>query len=180
VAAAALTLLVATLAWRGGMAVQDLSAAMRYEGEATKSVVTVRALGGATARPLAGGGILDLGGLERAVVFVFDPACSPTRANMWNWVDVLGAAEGRPVRALAVTLDGIPGGADYWGSLGGRIEVVSVDSATIRNRLRVDATPATLLVEDGAVRRVYAGPLNALAKREVVAWLDGASAAPER
>lgn len=171
VAAAALALLVATLAWRGATAVRELSAALRYEGEPTEAMVTVRALGGATARPLGGGAPVDLGSLERAIVFAFDPACAPTGGNMWNWVDVLGAPAGRPVRMLAVTLDGMPGAAEYWRRLGGRVEVVSVDSATMRNRLRVDATPATLLVEGGAVRRVYAGPLNALAKREVVAWL---------
>jgi hypothetical protein len=171
VAAAALTLLVATLAWRGGTAVRDLSAALRYAGEPTAHVVTVRPLGGTAARPLEGGVALDLGGLERAVLFVFDPACAPTRGNTWNWVDVLGAPEGRPVRALAVTLEGIPGAVEYWRGLAGRVEVVAVDSATMRNRLRVEATPATLLVEDGAIRRVYPGPLNALAKQDVMEWL---------
>lgn len=171
VAAAALGLLAALLGWRGGMAVRELSAAMRYEGEPTPSVVTKRPLKDATARPLAGGAAVELAALERAVLLVFDPTCSPTRANTWNWVDVLGAAEGRPVAVLAVTLDGIPGAAEYWRHLEGRVEVLAVDSATMRNRLRVDATPATLLVEHGAVRRVYAGPLNALAKREVIEWL---------
>ncbi|HLL47460.1 MAG TPA: hypothetical protein VK399_12170, partial [Longimicrobiaceae bacterium] len=125
----------------------------------------------AVARRLDGSVAVELGGLDRAILFVFDPACAPTRGNMWNWADLLGAAEGRPDRALAVTLEGIPGAADYWGRLAGRVEVVAVDSATMRNRLRVEATPATLLVEGGAVRRVYAGPLNALAKREVMEWL---------
>lgn len=170
-ALAALGLTVALLAWRGGAAVRELSAAMRYEGEPTASVVTRRPLKDATARPLAGGAALELGGLERAVLFVFDPACSPTRANMWNWVDVLGAAEGKPVRILAVTLDGIPGGVEYWRHLRGPVETASVDSATMQNNLRVEATPATLLVEGGAVRRVYAGPLNVLAKQEVIEWL---------
>ncbi|MET0395610.1 MAG: hypothetical protein ABW277_02165 [Longimicrobiaceae bacterium] len=170
-AAAALALLAATLAWRGVTAVRELGAALRYEGEPTGSVATVRALGGAMARPLDGGGPVDLGSLERAIVFVFAPECDPTRGNMWNWVDLIGVPEGRPVRALAVTLDRTPGAADYWRRLAGRVEVVAVDSSTMRNRLRVEATPATLLVEDGAVRRVYAGPLNALAKRDVAAWL---------
>ena len=176
VAAAALALLVATLAWRGVTAVRELSAAMRYEGEPTGSVATVRALGGATARPLDGGPPVDLGSLERAIVFVFAPACDPTRGNMWNWVDLLGAPEGRPVRAVAVTLDGVTGASGYWQPLGGRVELLAVDSATMRNRLRVDATPATLLVEGGVVRRVYAGPLNALAKRDVAAWIGRAPA----
>ncbi len=180
VAAAALALLVAALAWRGVGAVRELGAAMRYAGEPTASVVTRRPLGDAVARRLGGGEAVELGGLERAVLFVFDPECAPTRANTWNWVDVLGASEGRPVRTLAVTLDGMAGGEAYWRRLGGRVEVVSVDSATMRNRLRVDATPATLLVEDGAVRRVYAGPLNAPAKRDVAAWVRGAPAARER
>ncbi len=180
VAAAALALLVATLAWRGLTAVRELSAALRYEGEPTEAIVTVRALGGATARPLGGGAAVDLGSLERAVVFVFDPACSPTAGNMWNWVDVLGAPEARSVRRLAVTLNGMPGAVEYWRRLGGRVEVVAVDSATMRNRLRVDATPATLLLEDGAVRQVYAGPLNALAKQEVVAWLGRPPAAARK
>jgi hypothetical protein len=171
VAAAALTLLVATLAWRGGTAVRELSAALRHEGEPTGSVVTVRPLGGAVARPLDGGAPRDLGGLEHAVLFVFDPACDPTSGNVWNWVDLLGTRGGRPVRALAVALEGTTGAAEYWRGLGARVEVVAVDSATMRNRLRVDATPATLLVEDGAIRRVYAGPLNALAKQDVMEWL---------
>jgi hypothetical protein len=175
-AAAALALLVATLAWRGAAAVRELGAALRYGGEPTGAMVTVRALGGAMARPLDGGAPVDLGSLERAIVFVFAPACDPTRGNMWNWVDVIGTSRGRPVRAVAVTLDGITGTREFWQPLGGRVEVLAVDSATMRNRLRVEATPATLLVEDGAVRRVYAGPLNALAKREVVAWIRRAPA----
>lgn len=178
-AAVALALLVATLAWRGVTAVRELSAALRYEGEPAGSMATVRALDGAMARPLDGGAPVDLGSLERAIVFVFAPACEPTQGNMWNWVDVLGASEGRPVRAVAVTLDGITGTPEFWQPVGGRVEVLAVDSATMRNRLRVEATPATLLVEDGAVRRVYAGPLNALAKREVVAWV-GRAPAPAR
>lgn len=171
VAAAALTLLVATLAWRGGMAVRELGAALRYEGEPTASVATVRRLEGAVARPLDGSAPRDLAGLERAVLFVFHPACDPTSGNVWNWVDLLGTRGGRPVRALAVTLEGTPGAAEYWRGLGERVDVVAVDSATMRHRLRVDATPATLLVEDGAIRRVYAGPLNSLAKRDVMEWL---------
>jgi hypothetical protein len=144
---------------------------MRYRGEPTESVVTRRPLKGAVGRPVDGGSAVELGGLERAVLFVFDPACEPTRGNVWNWVDLLGAAEGRRVRALAVTLDGIPGAASFWRGLEGRMEVVAVDSATMQNRLRVESTPATLLVEGGAVRRVYAGPLNALAKQEIQEWL---------
>lgn len=169
--ASVLALLVAMLVWRGGTAVRELSAALRYQGEPSPSVVTVRPLGGAAARPLTGGFPVELGGLERAVVFVFDPACAPTRGNMWNWVDLLGVAQGRPVRALAVTLDGIPGATEFWRGLRDRVEVVAVDSATMRNRLRVEATPATLLVENGAIRRVYGGPLNALAKQDVTDWL---------
>lgn len=171
VAAAALALVVALLAWRGVAAARELGAAIRYEGEPTASVETRRPLGGVVARPLAGGEAVDLGGLERAVLFVFDPACAPTGGNMWNWVDLLGASKGRPVRALAVTLEGIPGAAEYWRGPDGGVEVVAVDSATMRDRLRVEATPATLLVEGGAVRRVYAGPLNALAKRDVTEWI---------
>ncbi|MEW5929314.1 MAG: hypothetical protein AB1941_17820 [Gemmatimonadota bacterium] len=172
VAAAALGLLVGTLVWRGGTAVRELNAALRYEGEPSSSVVTVRPLARAVARPLNGGEPVELGGLGRAVVFVFDPACVPTRGNVWNWVDLLGGAQGRPVRVLAVTLDGIPGAAEFWRGLEGRVDVMAVDSATMQNRLRVEATPATLLVESGAVRRIYAGPLNALAKREIMEWID--------
>ncbi|HEX8271726.1 MAG TPA: hypothetical protein VF615_03675 [Longimicrobiaceae bacterium] len=170
-AAAALVLLAAMLVWRGGTAVRELGAAMRYRGEPTESVSTRRPLKDAVARPLDGGAAVELGGLERAVLFVFDPACEPTRGNLWNWVDLLGSAEGRRVRALAVTLDGIPGAAGFWRGLDARVEVVAVDSATMSNRLRVEATPATLLVEGGAVRRVYAGPLNALAKQDILEWL---------
>lgn len=171
VAAAALALLVAVLVWRGGAAVRELSAALRYEGEPTESTVTRRALGNAVARPLDGGAAVELGGLERAVLLVFDPACAPTRGNVWNWVDLLGSRKGPPVRTLAVTLEGIPGAKEFWRGLEGRVEVVAVDSATMRNRLRVESTPATLLLEHGSVRRVYAGPLNALAKRDVMEWL---------
>lgn len=170
-AAATLVLLVAMLVWRGGAAVRELSAALRYEGEPTESTVTRRPLGGAVARPLDGGAAVELGGLERAVLLVFDPACTPTRGNMWNWVDMLGTPEGHSVRAVAVTLEGIPGAAEFWRGLEGRVEVVAVDSAAMRDRLRVESTPATVLVEHGSVRRVYAGPLNALAKQEVVEWL---------
>ena len=171
-AAAALALLLGTLVWRGGAAVRELNAALRYEGEPSPSIVTVRPLARAVARPLDGGRPVELGSLERSVVFVFDPACAPTRGNVWNWVDLLSAAEGRRVRALAVTLDGVPDAASFWRGLEGRMDVMAVDSATMRDRLRVEATPATLLVEGGAVRRVYAGPLNALAKREVKEWID--------
>lgn len=171
VAAAALALLVATLVWRGGAAVRELSAAIRYPGEPSTSVVTKRPLRDAVARPLNGGPVVELGRLKRALVFVFDPACVPTRGNMWNWVDMLSVEEGRPVRTLAVTLEGIPEAAEFWRGLEGHVEVMRVDSATMQNRLRVEATPATLLVEDGAVRRAYAGPLNALAKQQVMQWL---------
>lgn len=170
VAAAVLAFVVALLALGMGTAVRELSAALRYKGEPTASMETRRPLKNDVARPLTGAAV-DLGSLDRAVLFVFDPACAPTRGNMWNWADLLGAAEGRPVRTLAVTLDGIPGVTEFWGQLRRRVEVVAVDSATMQDRLRVEATPATLLVEGGAVRRVYAGPLNALAKRDVMEWI---------
>ena len=173
-ATGALGVLLALVLWRGAGAVGELRAALRHPGEPTPSVSVRRPLQGAVGRRLDGGGTSALAGTGRGLLLLFGPDCRPGSANMWNWIDLAAALDERPERIVAATLEGSAGAEGYWGALGRRVEVVAVDSATLRDRVRVDATPTTLLVEDGAVRRVYAGPLNALAKQEILEWLGPA------
>ena len=131
VAAAALALRVATLVWRGATAVGELGAALRYEGEPTASVVTVRRLEGAFARPFDGSPALDLGGLERAVLFVFDPACAPTAGNMWltgilNEIRSCKPSRTKPADARI--------NASYWPSSSFRIRVSTLPRRSLITR----------------------------------------------
>lgn len=144
------------------------SAALEPAGETRN-----RPLEGLTAREVSAvpASRFDLGGVRNGVVMVFDTACGPCAVNMGNWADVVREARGRPVALLALTVEPGYGAAEYWSGWAG-VRVLAGDTATLRNDLRLHATPTTLIVEDGVVRKAYVGPLGPVAKAELVQWIQ--------
>ncbi|HEX8430347.1 MAG TPA: hypothetical protein VF625_03630 [Longimicrobium sp.] len=114
-------------------------------------------------------------GAGRALIFVYAPDCGPCNSNMWNWIDVARRARGRPVRLVAATPDRSDDAARYWAGLRGVVDVVVADTTALRDALDLQVTPATLLVENGVVRRQYVGPLTPAAKRRVIGFIEGAA-----
>ena len=157
-----LVLLLLTVARgvRAAGAVADDRDAARAYGAGTRRNL---GLDGVVARRVDGGGPVDLGAMRSGLVLLFDPACVPSAANMWNWVDLVRALgpDGPPV--VALTLDTVGDPAGYWEGLREEVTVAVADTATLRDRLRIGSTPATLLVENGAVRWQYVGPLDTVA-----------------
>jgi hypothetical protein len=125
-------------------------------------------LAGVAVRDAASGRPVDLAGIRRGALLVYDPDCVPCGANQWNWAEM--ARDLPPgVTLLALTLRG-RADADYWAALP-RVRVAEADSATMRDVLRAPSTPTTLLVTDGAVRRAYRGPLTAAMRADLDARL---------
>lgn|GEM_PF-3059143 len=122
----------------------------------------------------AGTGLRARVGSGRALIFVYAPDCGPCNSNMWNWIDVARRARGRPVRLVAVTPDRGGEAARYWAGLRGVVDVVAADTTALRDALHLQVTPATLLLENGVVRRQYVGPLTPAAKRRVIGFIEGA------
>ena len=171
---AANLLLLALLLLAGRRAAHAVSALTRDEAEArapaarTRNLSLERVVGRApdgARRPLAAPG-------QDGLVLVFDPECVPCAGNMWNWTE-LARDLPRGVRLVALTVEGFGEAEGYWTGLTGRIDVLEVDSATMRDELRVPSTPTTLLVKDGAVVREYVGALTSVAREELVRELAG-------
>lgn len=129
-------------------------------------------LEGLTARDVAGNSSarVALDGMRDGLILVFDTACGPCAVNMSNWVDLAHEARSRPVDLVALTVEPAPGAAEYWSGWAG-VRVLAADTGVVRNDLRLQSTPTTLLVEDGVVRRAYVGPLGPASKAELTHWL---------
>lgn len=168
----ALVALLGTSLLRAGRAAAALPRD-RDAAEATTPRARNRALDDIRARTLSGEEKPLAEARGPALVLVFDPTCRPGAANMWNWTEL---ARDLPAdaRLVALTLEGTAGAAEYWGALGRRVEVLTVDTATMRDKLRVGSTPSTLVVRDGRLLREYVGPLTRAARDEVTAELTGA------
>lgn len=154
-------------------------AAHRAPAEGRTSMGEVRdvPLAGVRARA-ADGSLRPIAGPDgRALVLVYDPECGPCALNMWNWIDL--ARDLPPsARIVALTVEGMEEVDGYWAGMERRVERLVVDTATMRDVLRVPQTPTTLLVRGGRVVREYAGPLNAVARREVMAGMEGPPSEP--
>jgi hypothetical protein len=106
----------------------------------------------------------------RAVVLVYAADCAACADNMWNWVDVVRAAD-PAVRFYAVGPSDRPAPPEYWAGLDRRVAVAAADRRAVHQALRVDATPSTLLVQDGVVERTYVGLLTPAARRSVLRFV---------
>jgi hypothetical protein len=165
---AALLLLAGRRVLRAAGALGRDEAVARASGAQPRNVslegVLARAPDGAR-RPVAAPG-------QSGLVLVFDPECVPCGANMWNWTE-LARELPRGLRLVALTVEGARGGDGYWTGLTGRVDVLAVDSAAMRDVLRVGTTPTTLVVKNGTVVREYVGALTSVAKDELIAELGG-------
>lgn len=142
--------------------------------------VEVESGGQARNRPLEGlnarnvmdsaGSRVLLDNVRSGLVMVFDTACGPCAVTMASWADLAREGRGRPVELIALTVEPARGAAEYWRGWSG-VRVLAADTATLRNDLRLQATPTTLLVEDGVVRKAYVGPLSPVAMTELVQWI---------
>ena len=110
----------------------------------------------------------------RAVVFVYSPECAFSRDNMWNWIDVVRAADA-PVRFYAVSPKEVEEAGGYWAGMSRRVTVVGSDPRTLGAVFRVGSTPATVLVADGRVEATYPGALTPEARRRVLRFVQGGS-----
>jgi hypothetical protein len=125
--------------------------------------VRVRRLGAAPADSL------ELGSLERAVVFVFDTRCASSNSNMANWMDLVREAPpGAPLYALTYRQNGDAPLLAYWDGMHERVAVLGTDTATLVRRLGIPGTPTTLVVRDGVIRHKWPGPLQPAAKEALL------------
>ncbi|HEX2077983.1 MAG TPA: hypothetical protein VHG08_09745, partial [Longimicrobium sp.] len=158
-------LLAAVLAlsgWKAARASVAITRAPRAGEQA--GLATARA---ASIRTRAGGPLAEIARAERAVVFVYTPDCSVCHANMANWIDLVGALRGGTVALYAVSPADTPAARAYWGGLERHVRVVIAAPAEVHRAFGVAATPATLLVRDGAVRGEIIGSLTAAARAQV-------------
>ena len=158
-------LLVAVLAlsgWKAIDATTTLSRAPRAGEQA--GLATVRTT---PVRAEATGPLVEIARAERAIVFVYTPDCSVCHANMANWIDLVGAARGGTTALYAVSPMDTPAARAYWGGLERHVRVVTAAPAEVHRAFGVQATPATLLVEDGTVRGEIIGSLTAAARAQV-------------
>lgn len=174
IAAVAVVTLAVALALMVGRAVRAGAAFAAGPSVAVESAGETRnrPLEGFDARDVAApaGRRVSLGDVRSGLVMVFDTACGPCAVTMASWADLAREAGGRPVELIALTVEPARGAAEYWHGWS-RVRVLAADTATLRNDLRLQATPTTLLVEDGVVRKSYVGPLSPTAKAELVLWI---------
>lgn len=159
-------------AWKAvdeGVELAGVSATVRREQEPVPADVPLAGVRVQRVLPDGGTETLDLGTLDRAVVFAFDQRCVPCNLNMWNWIDIVGAVGDRaPGRLYALTVMPPDQAADYWTGLRGRVQVLVTDTVTAVQGLKVKGPPATLVVRDGKIRSVYGNFLTPRAKDEIV------------
>ncbi|HEU0014454.1 MAG TPA: hypothetical protein VFQ45_12265 [Longimicrobium sp.] len=107
----------------------------------------------------------------RAVVFAYSPDCAVCHANMANWIDIASHARASGMRLIAAAPVQTEDARRYWEPLGESVDVILSDTAMLARVLGVGGTPATLLVHDGVVRRVYDGALTPAARRQVMGFV---------
>lgn len=121
----------------------------------------------APVRAPAAGPLAEIARAERALVFVYSPACSVCHANMANWIDLVAELRGGPVALYAVAPMDTPAARAYFGGLARHVRVITASPAEVHTALGVEATPATLLVKRGAVRGQVVGSLTAAALAQI-------------
>jgi hypothetical protein len=88
---------------------------------------------------------------------------------MNNWTDVIRQAGGRiPIYAIGPARS--DSAAAYWGELIHHVKVLGAPATEINQALGVDATPVTLLIEDGRIVTQIPGPIRAAARADVLAF----------
>jgi hypothetical protein len=163
----ALTALLLFTLRRGVRAAGTLSDAMeRGERLATRAEARNRPLSGLSARRVDSSSApqVDLGSLRNAVVMVFDTACVPCAGTMEGWTGIL--REAKDGEAVALTVEPGMGAAEYWRPWAS-VRVLVADTTVMRDELKLVSTPTTLVVEGGAVRHEYRGPLSLPARHEI-------------
>lgn len=157
-------LLVAVLAlsgWKAARASVSIVRAPRAGEQA--GLAKVRS---APVRAEARGPLGEIARAERAVVFVYTPDCSVCHANMANWTDLVGTLRGGAT-LYAVSPADTPEARAYWGGLARHVRIVIAAPAKVHRAFGVQATPATLLVQDGTVRGEIIGSLTTAARAQV-------------
>jgi hypothetical protein len=107
---------------------------------------------------------------ERAIVFVYSPACSACNGNMANWIDLVADLHGGQVQRFAVAPAGTLAAREYWGPLTRHVHVITATPAEVHAALNAEVTPATILVENGVIRGVATGALTRPAMQQVHAF----------
>jgi hypothetical protein len=131
--------------------------------------IRVRRLDGVANTPGAPADSLDLGSLPFAVIFVFDPHCGPTNANMANWTDLVREAPpGAPLYSLSYRQRDLGPVLRYWDGMHARVQTLGTDTATLVRRLGVGGTPTTLLVRNGKIRHSWKGFLMPQARAQLL------------
>lgn len=164
-------------AWSAGLGAHSLySAAAASRSLAGSEVVDVPLAGVPALRLRADGTTetIDLGSIREGVVFAFDASCGVCNLNMWNWIDVVRDASGAGAgRLYAISVMPPEEAWAYWDGMQDHLEVLVADPATLVERLEIPGPPATLLIEDGAIRHRYHGFLDTRAKAAVAAAAVG-------
>ena len=164
-AGAATALLVAVLLFSGWKAAAASVTWVRAPGAGARTgLLTVRNV---PVRAPAAGPLAEIARAERAIVFIYSPDCAVCHANMANWIDLVGELRGGPVALYAVAPMDTPPARAYWGGLGRHVRVVTATPAEVHTAFGVEATPATLLVERGALRGEVVGSLTAAGLAQV-------------
>ncbi|HEX6369145.1 MAG TPA: hypothetical protein VF006_09435 [Longimicrobium sp.] len=164
-----LSLLLTAGAWNGLRAAHQWLNAPREALSAGRAVKRDRPI---RARP--GSTLAELASAERALVFVFSPGCTVSRANMANWTEIVRRTHGRDVALFAVGPVDADSAASYWGELGRHVRVLTASAEEIDRALGVRATPVTLTLSNGRIQAETPGPLRAAARQEVLAFARGA------
>lgn len=161
----ATALLVGVLALSGWKAARASAAIVRAPRAGEQAgLATLRS---APVRAEATGPLGEIARAERAVVFVYTPDCSVCHANMASWIDLVGALRGGGATLYAVSPADTPEARAYWGGLARHVRIVIAAPAEVHRAFGVQATPATLLVQDGTVRGEIIGSLTAAARAQV-------------
>ena len=166
-----LALVLALNGWKAALAAQRwvrAPAEARASGAPTARAIPVRAAPGSPLHPIAAS--------RRALVFVFSPDCSVSRANTANWTALVRQARGAKVEIFAVGPVDARAARAYWGGLGRRVRVLSAPAKEIEHALGVQSTPVTMMVANGRVRAQAAGPLRDAARDRLAAFARGADA----
>ncbi|HEU0301017.1 MAG TPA: redoxin family protein [Longimicrobium sp.] len=159
---ASLVAVLASSGWKAARASVTIARAPRAGEQA--GLATVR---GAPVRAEAEGPLAKITRAERAVVFIYAPDCSVCHANMANWIDLVGTLRGGATALYAVSPTDTPAARAYWGALERHVRVVIAAPAQVHRAFGVQATPATLLVQDGTVRGEIIGSLTAAGRAQV-------------
>ncbi len=86
-----------------------------------------------------------------ALILVFSHDCRGCDLNMPRWLDLIVAARSAMVPVYALGVGEIASEAEYWTGLHAQARVGTVDTEVLTSGMRVNSTPTTLVLRNGAV-----------------------------